>query len=59
MKEERLLADIASPIVFAVATILFTVGWLQTSGTFLLGAAVLTGLITAYLLYRVRRLYIR
>lgn len=58
MKEERLLVDISPPIIFAVAGIIFTVGWLQTGQTILLGAGLLAVLGTVYTLYRLGRLYI-
>lgn len=59
MKEERLLVDITPPIIFAVAGIIFTVGWLQTGQTILLAAGLLAGLGTVYALYRLEQLYIR
>lgn len=59
MKEERLLVDISSPIIFVVATIIFTIGWLQTGQTLLLAAGLLAGLGTVYTLYRLEQLYMR
>lgn len=59
MKEERLLVDISPPIIFAVAGLVFTVGWLQTGQTILLGAGLLAALGTLYTLYRIEQLYLR
>ncbi len=59
MKEEDLLADLGPAVLFFLATILFAVGWLQTDKGLYLGGALLTGVGTIYLLYRLGRLYIQ
>ncbi|MFW6458696.1 MAG: hypothetical protein ACOCY6_04695 [Halodesulfurarchaeum sp.] len=58
MKDRNLLFDLAPAVLFALATILFLLGWLQTGQMIFLSAGLLGGLATVYAGYRVRKLYL-
>lgn len=58
MKEETVLADIGPTVVFLLATLVFGMGWLNTGRSLFLAGTLLLGIVTVYLLYRLRRVYI-
>jgi hypothetical protein len=57
MKHRNLLADVAPLFIFALAAIVFLLGWFDTDRGLFLGAAGLLALGAVYQLYRLRSLY--
>ncbi|MDZ7850786.1 MAG: hypothetical protein U5K70_08320 [Halodesulfurarchaeum sp.] len=58
MSDTDLTFDLAAVLLFALAAIVFLLGWLQTGQQLFLLIGLLMGLATAYMVYRVRNLYI-
>lgn len=58
MSDRTLIADVAPGVLFALAALVFAIGGINTGQSWFLFGAVLLGLVSAYQLYRLRRLYI-
>lgn len=58
MNDSNLAIDVAPLLIFALAAVVFALGWLDTGSQLYLIAALLLGLLAAYAGYRLRKLYI-
>ncbi len=58
MRDRNLLADVALPLVFGIAAIVFAAGWLAADRMVFGAGALVSGGVAIYYLRRLRSLYL-